>query len=352
MLEIIWLFTWTLILLGLIVLACSVFTNGIEWVGHRFELSEGAVGSVLAAVGTALPETLVPIVAIVSGVMGLSGLDAKAGHEIGVGAILGAPFLLSTLAMFISALAVIFFARKRKRTLEMTFNEHLFKRDLRYFFGSFGIMLLASQIPSPLVKHILAVILLVFYGVYVYRTMTKEHVPDAEFDMEPLMLAPRRLEPPTSLILIQTFLGLAGIMVLAHAFVDQLQHLSTTFHIDALVLSLIITPIATELPEKFNSVVWLSKKRDSLAMGNLTGAMVFQSCIPGAIGLAFTPWVFSTQAGLSAILTLLSALTLYFVGFLNREKTVYVLLAGGLFYAIFIIYSLFLMGDTSVFHAA
>jgi len=49
--------------------------------GKKLDLSEGAVGSVLAAVGTALPETLIPIIAIV-----FAG-DA-AGHEIGIGAIL------------------------------------------------------------------------------------------------------------------------------------------------------------------------------------------------------------------------------------------------------------------------
>ncbi len=55
-----------LILAGLvvIVLSAELFTNGIEWLGQRLQLSEGVVGSVLAAVGTALPETLIPFVAV------------------------------------------------------------------------------------------------------------------------------------------------------------------------------------------------------------------------------------------------------------------------------------------------
>jgi cation:H+ antiporter len=54
-----------LIALAIILASAELFTNGVEWFGRRYELGEGAVGSILAAVGTALPETLVPIIAIV-----------------------------------------------------------------------------------------------------------------------------------------------------------------------------------------------------------------------------------------------------------------------------------------------
>ena len=71
-----------------ILLGAELFTNGIEWFGRKLELAEGAVGSVLAAVGTALPETMIPIIAI------LFGGGGEATDEVGVGAILGAPFML------------------------------------------------------------------------------------------------------------------------------------------------------------------------------------------------------------------------------------------------------------------
>ena len=75
--------------LVIILISAELFTNGIEWVGENFGLSEGAVGSVLAAVGTALPETILPLVAIAVG-------GVRAGKEVGIGAILGAPLMLST----------------------------------------------------------------------------------------------------------------------------------------------------------------------------------------------------------------------------------------------------------------
>src|SRR5258705_9856010 len=88
-----------------ILFGAELFTNGIEWFGRKLELAEGAVGSVLAAVGTALPETMIPIIAI------LSGGGSAASHGIGVGAILRAPVLLSALPMFVSRVAVLYVGR-------------------------------------------------------------------------------------------------------------------------------------------------------------------------------------------------------------------------------------------------
>ena len=93
----------------LVILAgAELFTNGIEWFGRKLELAEGAVGSVLAAVGTALPETMIPLIAILLG-------GQENSHAVGVGAVLGAPFMLSTLAMFVTGVAVVL-ARRRSRS--------------------------------------------------------------------------------------------------------------------------------------------------------------------------------------------------------------------------------------------
>ena len=95
-----------LLSLGIILVAAELFVNGVEWLGKIFNLSEGAVGSVLAAVGTALPETIIPIIALLFN-------RGTSGHEIGIGAILGAPLMLSTLAMFVTGMAVVIFRKRR-----------------------------------------------------------------------------------------------------------------------------------------------------------------------------------------------------------------------------------------------
>lgn len=330
-----------LVLLVLIVGCCSLFTNAIEWTGHRFQLSEGAVGSVLAAVGTALPETLVPIIAIASGLLGLSNLNPESGHDIGIGAILGAPFLLGTLAMFVTGCAVFYFASLKKRDTKLKIDHDLFRRDFHYFFPAYLCVFGASFIPIYYVKVGIAIALLAFYGFYVYKTLKQEHVPDTEFELPALMFAPKEKEPSTILILGQLAASLLILLVLVHFFVEEINDIATTLGIPALMLSLIITPIATELPEKFNSVVWIKAKKDNLALGNITGAMVFQSCIPPAIGLTFTPWVLNGQGILSVVLCLLSSITIYITAWKMPKRLPHMLFVSGLFYLIFLFFALF-----------
>lgn len=333
-----------LVLLVLIVACCALFTNAIEWTGHRFNLSEGAVGSVLAAVGTALPETLVPIIAIVSGVFGLSHLSVETGHEIGVGAILGAPFLLGTLAMWVTAAAVFYFAAVQKRSSHLKFDHGLFRRDYHYFFPAYLAVFGAAFIHDATVKRLMAVGLLIFYGVYVYRTLKKEHIPDEEFDLPALTFAPKAKAPPTLIILAQLAASLLILLVLVHFFVEEINDVATTLGVPALVLSLIVTPIATELPEKFNSVVWIKARKDNLALGNITGAMVFQSCIPTAIGLSFTPWVLNQQGMLSVGLCLASSVLIYLCAWKQPRHLPQVLFGSGLFYLIFLFYTVYMWG--------
>ncbi|MDX2084340.1 MAG: sodium:calcium antiporter [Candidatus Melainabacteria bacterium] len=338
-------------LLFLIVFACTLFTNGIEWLGHRFHLSEGAVGSVLAAVGTALPETLVPIIAIVSGLMNQGAmkqgaLSASEGEAIGIGAILGAPFLLSTLALFVTGFAVFYFARCGKRTRTMTLNTALIKRDFRYFFLAFGLSVLAGVVPLPaILKYVLAGALLLLYAWYVYKTVSQGGASDGgEALEEPLMFHPKAAHPHTGLIVFQSLVGLLGIVLLAHQFVEQISHISSALGVNPLILSLIIVPIATELPEKFNSVVWIGKQKDSLALGNITGAMVFQSCIPSAVGLALTSWQLNLQAMVSVVLCLVSSAVMYLWAFRGTQQhTASVFMLGGVFYLLFVVYALWIL---------
>jgi cation:H+ antiporter len=115
----------TLVPVSLIVIliAAEIFTNAVEWLGHRLGIDEGAVGSVLAAVGTALPETMIPLIAILI-------VGSESAHEIGVGAILGAPFLLSTAAFAVTGLGVIAFSSRRRKGREMALDAELVHRDL------------------------------------------------------------------------------------------------------------------------------------------------------------------------------------------------------------------------------
>jgi cation:H+ antiporter len=97
----------------------------------------------------------------------------------------------------------------------------------------------------------------------------------------------------------------------AHLFVEELLHIAESIGVEPVVLALILAPLATELPEKVNSFFWVREGKDSLALGNISGAMVFQSTVPFGIGLLFTTWTLSLNAALSVVLGLIGGFLAY-----------------------------------------
>lgn len=328
----------------IILVSCELFTNGIEWVARRFNFSRGAVGSVLAAVGTALPETIVPLIAIL-----FLPASGGAGQEIGVGAIMGSPFMIGTLALFVCGLSLLLFRRRRSSRM-LDLDGRLVRRDLSFFLLAYSLAAVVAFLPSEMQwpRHLLGLALLLLYGIYIWNTMRQGGGLEEETGalyVERIFRSRWQKDggggPHTAIIIGQVLLAVVGIVAGAAIFVDQIQEISSAIGIPPLILSLLIAPMATELPEMYNSFTWVRGGKDVYAMGNLTGAMVFQSCIPVTVGLLLTPWYIDLgesqqllQAA-SMIIALLSAAVLYVsssrgaIGLPN-------LLLGGLLYGVFI----------------
>lgn len=317
--------------LAMILLASVVFTNGIEMLGHRLKLHQGVVGSILAAVGTALPETIIPVIAI------LFFHHAEA-HAVGIGAIAGAPFMLGTLAFCITGAAVLLYTATGRRTSSMHTDVQGLTRDLQFFILFYGIAILASLLGAhTTIKAIVAGLLVAGYLVYIKVTLQSD---GHEIEEVEILHFNRFLHlPETRSVIIIQIIAALGLMIWgAHLFVGYVSSVSVNLGVSAMILSIIITPIATELPEKCNSVIWVGRRKDILAMGNITGAMVFQSSFPVAFGVAFTPWDLRGIPLISALLAFSSALLI--LGWVKTKKSLnpYILLSGGLFYLAFILY--------------
>ena len=330
-------FNWLVLLiaLGIILLGATVFTNGLEWFGKKMKLSDGAVGSVFAAVGTALPETLVPIVAIMFG-------TSEAGHKIGVGAIIGAPFMLGTLAFFVSGVAVVWHRKKRNDYPVMRVDTIVMRRDMEYFLALYSVAIAASFLGDhPVVKTFIAMSLFLTYGAYVLKTLRGGGEPEAheieEGEIDPCYFAPKSHDPHMGIIGFQVLSSLLLIVWGSYIFVEKVQIISALMGISPFILAMIIAPIATELPEKFNSVIWIGKGKDTLAIGNITGAMVFQGSIITAIGILMTDWRLNTAALLTVALTFASVGMAYIQIRWKKHLTPGTLLAGGAFYFIFLV---------------
>ena len=320
-----------LLSLGIILLGCELFTNGIEWLGKKLNFGDGVVGSIFSAVGTCLPETLIPIIALL---FSKNQVDSK---DIGIGAIAGAPFMLATLALFITGFSVIIFADRRKTKYEINVNLNILSRDISFFVVVYISAILTSFITFGIVKNFIAIMLIVCYIYYVVKTVNNDQVSNEEIDE---LLFAKIFYSKTSILLVilQIVFALSAIIIGAELFVSNIEVVAKALKVSTLVLSIIITPIATELPEKFNSIIWISKNKDTLSLGNITGAMVFQSCIPVSIGIIATDWSLDNVTLVSAFLALASSLVTFI--WIKRRKSLnpVPLLAGGLFYAFFIVF--------------
>jgi len=330
-----------IISLIIILISCEIFTNGIEWLGMRLGLAETATGSILAAVGTAMPETIVPLIAIFFG-------SAEQGEEIGEGAILGAPFMLGTLAMFIGGVTVWWASSKGRRQPRLQLRKDHAERDMKYFIAMYCVALLAgvigqqSSFDTKYINYGFAGLLMVVYGVYLHRTLKderteKENTCDALYLCRAFGGDAGKGSLGFTMIVLQVIGALIGIIIGAKFFVDSVSDVASTVGISPIILSFLIAPIATELPEKFNSVIWYLRTKDTLGFGNITGAMVFQSSFPVSIGLLFTEWRLEPINIASIVIALVSSAWLLYS--IRRKNGIdyRVMLASGSLYMVYIV---------------
>jgi cation:H+ antiporter len=147
-----------------------------------------------------------------------------------------------------------------------------------------------------------------------------------------------------------TFLQVAVALILivggARLFVDAVDAVATRFGLSHLVFALLVAPVATELPEKFNSVIWVRRRKDTLALGNMTGAMVFQSSFPVTVGLLLTPWHLAHEALVAGAIALAAGTVLYLTVRVRGRFSAPLLLLQGAFYATYVVYVLTRPGIT------
>jgi cation:H+ antiporter len=317
---------------AVILAGALLFTNAVEWIGHRLSLGEGAVGSLLAAVGTAMPETLIAIVALVG--------SSDGGEDVAIGAIVGAPFLLATLAMGLVGLFAFLYRERRAQGTRLRAHVETLDRDLVFFLVFFACGLALGFGAPEALRTPAGVAFVLAYAMYIWRTLVRGGEVQSEETLNPLIMErPGRREDPSMVTaVIQLLIGLGAMVGGAHLFVEELITVADSIGVEPLVLSLVLAPLATELPEKANSFFWVRDGKDSLALGNITGAMVFQSTIPIAFGLAFTEWDLDKFAVLSGVLGLAGGVVAYATLHRRGRFSGAAIAIWGVLYAIFPIY--------------
>jgi cation:H+ antiporter len=313
-----------------IYLSCEFFVNGVEWVGRRLGIGATATGTVLAAFGTALPESAVTFVAVVFG-------RNTAQKEIGIGAAVGGPLVLSTISYAVVGIVLWSSRHKfRRANSDLQLDTQRLSGDQAWFLLIFIVALALGLVSFPS-KRWLGILLFGAYALYVWREVTAGHGGEHDDErLEPLKFRPKTPYPSLAWASLQTLIALLVIAVASHTFVGELENIGTHLGVSPQLVALILSPVATELPETLNAVIWVRQGRERLALANISGAMMIQATVPAGLGVLFTTWRFDPPVVIAA-----SAATaaVSFLWFMFRRKRVsgVSLVPLGLLYVLFAI---------------
>ncbi len=314
---------------GAIYFACEFFVNGVEWLGHRLNLSATATGTVLAAFGTALPESAVTFIAVVLG-------NSPEQKDIGVGAALGGPLVLATIAYAVVGFALLGNRRKLQRgRYAVAVDQQRLSRDQAWFLGIFVVKAGLGLVVFT-IKPWLGVLFLAAYVIYVRREL-RDDAADNHEELEPLKIRPGDAAPTLFWVSLQTLGALSVVALASHVFVIQLEALGIAFGIAPHLAALLLSPVATELPETMNALIWVRQGKERLALANISGAMMIQATIPSALGLFYTPWLFDGPLIAGAVITMVAVVFLWSL-FRRGVMDSRMLASVGLLYGVFVGY--------------
>jgi len=315
-----------------IYLACEFFVNSVEWCGRHLNLGATAVGSVLAAFGTALPESAVTFMAVVFG-------KTAQQKDIGVGAAMGGPLVLATIAYGVVGLAL--WLKRRKKTAPanhaVAIDARRLGRDQLSFLAIFAVKVTLGLVVFAY-KPWLGVLFLAAYALYVWREINSAETNEDEEDLEPLKIRPGN--PTLAWAGLQAVLALGVIAFASHIFVSQLEAIGEGLGMAPHLVALLLSPVATELPETMNAIIWVRQGKERLALANISGAMMIQATIPSALGIFFTPWRFDMPLLISGLITALAIVVLWLM-FRKGKVDSRALAAIALLYGLFAAYMLF-----------
>ena len=319
-----------LLLLGAaaaIYFACEFFVNGVEWLGRRMSVGSTATATILAAFGTALPESAITFVAMAFG-------KSDAQRELGVGAALGGPLVLATIAYATVGAMLILSRQKLQRTQTGRQETKRLSRDQAWFLCIFAVKLTVGLVAFAF-KPWLGIAFLGAYALYFWKEMSRDDSHETEEFLEPLMIARHRPGPPSlALSALQTGFALVVIFAASRLFLGQMDAIGPALGIKPQLLALLLSPIATELPETMNAIIWVRQGKHRLALANISGSMMIQATVPTAFGLFFTPWLLDRSLIMAGTVTAI-AVAIMLIAFARGVISRGFLASMGLFYALF-----------------
>ena len=152
---------------------------------------------------------------------------------------------------------------------------------------------------------------LLAYVLYVWREMRDDTSAPEDEELEALTFRPNDANPSMGWVMLQTGLALLVIAIASRTFVWQLEAFGEFFHLSPHIVALVLSPVATELPETVNALIWVRQGKERLALANISGAMMIQATIPSSLALFATPWLFDTPLIVAGVITAVAVVALW-----------------------------------------
>jgi cation:H+ antiporter len=220
--------------------------------------------------------------------------------------------------------------RADRRQRLPTINTARLGRDQGWF-----LLVFAGKVGLGLVafawKPWLGLVFFALYAAYVVAELRSGDEPD-DLDLEPLRLG-GSARPSLVPVVVQTIATLVVVFVASQVFVAQLDWAGPQLGLSPSVTALLLAPVATELPEIMNALIWIRQGKTQLALSNISGSMMVQATVPSGLAILFTPWQFDGPLVLSGLVTAAAIGFLLVVLRRGRLSAVTLAAAGGFYVA-------------------
>lgn len=305
---------------GIVMLIVSSFilTLTIEEIGKRGKFTERFTGTVISPIFTAMPELVIIIIALVL-------VGKEPGSEVAAGTIIGEPFMVSAIGFPVVALTLLLVRRKRK--IEAI--DPILSKSLIYFGLVFPIMLIPLFFGFVAVRITVAAVLVLLYLVFLLFVKGKE-----TFEEEATSIRIRNRALLSLIVASGVVLLIGGSTML----VQGIDSLSLQTGINRELITILLVPIGTIVPETMNAIIWALRSKTSLAIGAMAGEEMYFATFFPALGILASQWVV-TFNGIVAILLTSSfsiALGLTTYRFRNAVYVYVIYLASFLIFLLFI----------------
>ncbi|MEM0133918.1 MAG: hypothetical protein QXU18_01635 [Thermoplasmatales archaeon] len=292
---------------GIVMLIASslLLTITIEDIGRKGKFSERITGAVISPIFTSLPELTVIVLALLF-------VGERSGSEIAAGTIIGEPFMVSAIGFPIVALTLIF--AKRKGKLEEI--DKILSKMLIFMGLVFPIILIPLYFSSIPARIIVAILLVTLYFVFLKLVRGER-----DFEEEAKEVKIKNISLLVLFLVGGVILLLGGSSIL----VTAIDKLSVQIGVNRELITILLVPIGTIVPETMNAIIWASRRKTSLAIGAMVGEEIFFVTLFPALGILASQWIVTSDGILAIALTSSFSVVLGLLTFKYR-KAVYVFL--------------------------